>query len=75
MNKARKQQLRKWLQDMEAIKSELENILYDEQSYYDNVPENLQYSRRAEDSENAIEQMEEAVSSIEEAISTVEEIV
>ena len=75
MNKTRRQQLRKWLEDMESIKSELENIVDDEQNYYDCIPENLQGSQRACDSEEAIEQMEEAVSSIEEVISIIEEIV
>lgn len=75
MNKTRRQQLRKWLEDMENIKSELEAICSDEQDYFDNMPENLQGSQRGCDSEEAIEQMEEAVSSIEEAISIIEEIV
>lgn len=75
MNKIRRQQLRKWLEDMENIKGELETICSDEQDYFDNMPENLQGSQRGCDSEEAIEQMEEAVSSIEDAISIIEEIV
>lgn len=75
MNKIRRQQLRKWLEDMENIKSELEVIRDDEQDYFDNMPENLQGSQRGMDAEEAIEQMEEAVSSIEDAISIIEEIV
>lgn len=75
MNKTRRQQLRKWLEDVENIKNELETICSDEQDYFDNMPENLQGSQRGSDSEEAIEQMEEAVSSIEDAISVIEEIV
>ena len=75
MNKTRRQQLRKWLEDVETIKNELETICSDEQDYFDNMPENLQGSQRGSDSEEAIEQMEEAVSSIEDAISVIEEIV
>lgn len=75
MNKTRRQQLRKWLEDMEEIKSELETICSDEQDYFDNMPENLQGSQRGMDAEGVIEQMEEAVSSIEDAISIIEEIV
>ena len=75
MNKIRRQQLRKWLEDLEEIKNELETICSDEQDYFDNMPENLQGSQRGCDSEEAIEQMGEAVSSIEEAISIIEEIV
>lgn len=44
----------------EAINT-LENIRDDEESYYDNIPENLQSSQRAYDSENAIDNMNEAL--------------
>jgi flagellar biosynthesis chaperone FliJ len=75
MNNARRKQLSKWLEDIEAIKSELEEICSDEQDYFDNMPENLQGGQRGMDAEEAIDQMNEAVSSIEEAISIIEEIV
>lgn len=75
MNKIRRQQLRMWLQDLEEIKTELENICADEEEYFDNMPENLQGSQRGADAEEAIEQMNEAVSSIEDAICIIEDIV
>ena len=75
MNKARRQQLSKWLVDIEEIKSELETICSDEEYCFDNMPENLQGSQRGCDSEEYIEQMNEAISSIEDAISIIEEIV
>jgi chaperonin cofactor prefoldin len=74
MNKVRRQQLKKWLEDLENIKNELERIAEDEQEYYDNIPENLQNSERATDSEAAIDQMNEAVSSLEDVICIIEEI-
>ena len=75
MNKIRRQQLRKWLEDIEAIKSELESICSDEEDYFNNMPENLQNSIRGTDSEEAIDHMNDAVSSIEEAISIIEDMV
>lgn len=75
MNRARRQQLKKWLEDLEKIKAELEVICSDEEDYFDNMPENLQGSQRGMDAEEAIDQMNEAVSSIEDAISIIEEIV
>lgn len=75
MNKARRQQLSKWLADIEEIKSELETICSDEEDYFDNMPENLQGSQRGMDAEEAIDQMNEAISAIEETISIIEEIV
>ena len=47
--------------DLYSLINTLDNIKYDEESYYDNIPENLQYSQRAEDSEAAIENLEEAL--------------
>ena len=73
MNKERRKQLRQWNEKIEALKSELENILMDEQEYYDNIPENLQCSSRAEDSESAIACLEEAIEIIGEVIDKVEE--
>ena len=46
----------------------LESILWDEQNYYDNIPENLQYSQRAETSEGAINSIEEALEYLNEAL-------
>lgn len=73
MNKDRRRQLREWNKKIEKLKSELESILCDEQEYYDNIPENLQYSYRAEESEEIIACLEEAIESIGEAIDKVEE--
>lgn len=75
MNRERRQRLKKWLEDLEKIKAELEAICSDEEDYFDNIPENLQGSQRGMDAEEAIDQMNEAVSSIEDAISIIEEIV
>ena len=70
MNKARRKELAKVIrvlntvQDQEelySVISDLENIKDDEQYSYDNIPENLQYSTRAEESEMAIGHMESAL--------------
>lgn len=70
MNKARRKELSDVIRGLNAIQDKddlygwintLDNIKDDEQDYYDNIPENLQYSQRAEDSEQAIEYMEEAL--------------
>ena len=75
MNNTRRKQLRKWLEDIENIKSELESICSDEEEAFDNLPENLQGSDRGMAFEEVIDQMNEAVSSIEDAISIIEEMV
>lgn len=75
MNNERRKQLRQWMRKVETLKDELENILWDEQNYYDSIPENLQSSARAEDSESAIECMEEAIDAIGEVIDKVDEAI
>ena len=70
MNKARRKELSDVIRGLNTMQDKddlyswintLDSIKDDEQDYYDNIPENLQYSQRAEDSEQAIEYMEEAL--------------
>lgn len=75
MNKARRQQLRKWLEDMENIKSELETICSDEEEAFDNMPDGPKAGPNGMNSEEAVDQMNEAISSLEDAISIIEDIV
>lgn len=75
MNKARRKELSDVIRGLNTIQDKddlyswintLDSIKDDEQDYYDNIPENLQYSQRAEDSEQAIEHMEDALSLLNE---------
>lgn len=70
MNKARRKELAEVIQKLNQVRdksdlyneiSTLEDIKSDEESYYDNIPENLQYSQRAEASEEAIDNLDEAL--------------
>ena len=70
MNKARRKELSNIIRGLNTVQDKddlyswintLDNIRDDEQDYYDNIPENLQYSQRAEDSEQAIEYLDEAL--------------
>ncbi len=76
MNKARRKELSDVIRGLNVIKdredlyewiSTLDTIKNDEECYYDNIPENLQYSQRAEDSEAAIENLDEALDVLNEA--------
>lgn len=76
MNKARRKELEPVISNLNEIQgkddlyaciNDLEKIRDDEQDYYDNIPENLQYSQRAEDSEAAIDNLEEALDLLNEA--------
>ena len=59
---------------IESAKDELEDILYEEEDAYDNMPENLQYSMRGEESSDAIDNLQEAVYNLEEALDSLNEI-
>ena len=66
MNKARRKRVSAvvkmlWHNKIEEAKAELEDILWDEQDAFDNMPENLQYSMRGEESQECIEAMESAL--------------
>lgn len=77
MNKARRKELREVIfklrrvQDKEDLMScinALDNLKYEEESYYDNIPENLQGSFRAEQSEEAIDNLEDALDILNNAL-------
>lgn len=74
MNKQRRNEIDKIRVELESIKSRLESVLAEEEMMFDNMPENLQYSIRGEESQESIDYMSEAVSSLEEAIDQLTEI-
>lgn len=59
---------------IETAKDEIEDILWEEEDVYENMPENLQYSMRGEESSDAIDSLQEAVDALENAIELLEEI-
>lgn len=59
---------------IETAKDEIEDILWEEEDAYENMPENLQYSMRGEESSDAIDSLQEAVDALEDAIELLEEI-
>lgn len=75
MNNKRRQQLRKLIEKMEILKSELESVESDEQEYFDTMPENLQGSTNGMNSEEAIDKIADAIICVEEAIEAIEGII
>ena len=59
---------------IESARDEIEDILWEEEDAYDNMPENLQYSMRGEESSEAIDNLQEAVDNLEEALNSLNEI-
>lgn len=74
MNNARRKEIRSIISGIEEIKDKLDSIRDDEQEYYDNIPENLQESARAQNSEEAIDSMDNVISSLEDAVGELEEV-
>ena len=50
--------------DLELIKNDLESILYDEESYMDNMPENFQSGYRYQVAEEACDKIECAIDAL-----------
>jgi hypothetical protein len=76
MNKLRRKAIRDIIAKLQLIGdkdalgdciSDLENVLDDESEYFENIPENLQSSQRAMDSEDAIGTLEDVLDELNNA--------
>lgn len=72
MNKQRRKRISEFIEKANELSREIEEVLNEEQDYYDYMPENLQNSERGQNSEEAISDLEEAQSCIEDCISNLE---
>ena len=74
MNKQRRTEIANIVTELELLKERLDKVLSVEQDVFDNMPENLQYSMRGEESQEAIDNMDGAMSDLENVISQLEDI-
>ena len=74
MNKARKEKVKKIVDMLETAKSSLEDILDEEQTAYDNMPEGLQMSERGQVMEEAITDFEDAGQQMDDLIDLLDEL-
>lgn len=72
MNKNDKKQVSNWLDQLDEVRSHIEDMIDTEQEKYDNLPEGIQDSERGGAIEEAIENLEAAKDSLEEAIESLE---
>ena len=75
MNNQRRKLINNNITMLERIKQNIEEILSEEEMSFDNMPENLQFSIRGEESETAIENLNEAVETLDVCIDILTEIV
>lgn len=74
MNKQRRKEIDNLISDAIRLETSIEDLLAEEQDYFDNIPENLQSSEKAEIAENAISNLEEALDNIRECVDNLESI-
>ena len=72
MNNQRRKEIKNVVKELENIKNTINSILIDEQFCYDNMPENLQGSTRAINSEDAIDNLNDACDLIDDVIGSLD---
>lgn len=75
MNRDRRDKLSDILVDLEAAKSDLEEIIDEEQEAFDNLPDNLQCSSRGEEMESGLDELRESFEKLEEVIEHINNVV
>lgn len=74
MNKDRRKRISDIIKEIENVKDKLQDVLNEEESIFDNMPENLQCSMRGEESEESIDYMNEAIDALDNAVEQLKEI-
>lgn len=74
MNILRRKRLAEILSSIEDLKSDLEDVLFEEEEYRDNIPENLQGSTRYEVADEACDSIQSAIDALDEATDYITEI-
>lgn len=72
MNKVRRKNLQSIANQLEYLKTQIEDICSDEEEYRDNIPENMQGSERYEKADTACDNLSDAVDNLEEVIYSIE---
>lgn len=75
MNVLRKDKLKKIAEQLKHIIILIDSVKMEEERVFDNIPENLQYSKRGEESQEAIDTLEEVIELLEEAVVGIKTIV
>lgn len=66
MNKARRTEIEKVLNELADLRLRIESVLSDEQEAFDNMPEGLQQSERGQAAEECCSNIENALSAFDE---------
>ena len=74
MNNKRREKIAGSIKLLENVKNTLQEVLDEEQLAFDNMPENLQYSIRGEEAQEAIDYISEAIECLDNAVEQLESI-
>ena len=74
MNNKRRKEISKIVSTLEDVRDRLSEVVDEEQSAFDNMPESLQGSDRGCESEEAIDCLNDALDSVESAITYLEDL-
>lgn len=75
MNNERRGRLREIKTKLDDLYEQIESVKDDEEYAFDNMPENLQYSMRGEESQDAVDALDEALEKLEEVTDLLEGVV
>lgn len=73
MNKDRRARIQALIDKLYDIQSDIDFIKEEEQEYYDNMPESIQYGEKGDKAQEAIDNLDYAYSQIDEVIEYLEE--
>ena len=71
MNKIRRKNLQTIIDRLEDIKTDLDEITYEEEEYRANIPENLQSSEKYERADEACDNLNDAADTLNEVIDSI----
>ena len=74
MNKARRQKISNTIKTLQQVLDNLSSILLEEEIAHDSMPENLQYSIKGEESEEAINIISESIDILHDVCGNLESI-
>lgn len=72
LNSNRREEISRVIAELEAVKSNVEDLRDEEQDCLINMPENLEGSERYKRMEDAVDNLDDAVSSLEDVIESLE---
>ena len=75
MNKEHRKIIKDIIESLEVAKSDLEQMREEEQIAFDNMPEELQMSKKGEPLEDTIFNIEDAIDNVDYAINTLSEMI